>query len=176
MATPVAGIAPQQVNAELVPVDERADLRRAFGCFPSGVAAVCADVGEYSTGMLVSSLTSVSMDPPLLSVCIQKDSRTWALLDSAQSLGLSFLGAGHDELCGQFRTAGPQRLAGVDTTVTPDGAVLLPGSTAWFVCSRHDSVEAGDHLIVLLRIESMCVHPQLQPLVFHGSTFRRLAA
>jgi len=65
MTTVGAGIEGQSVDAKLVPVHERADLRRAFGCFPSGVAAVCADVGDYSTGMLVSSLTSVSIDTPL---------------------------------------------------------------------------------------------------------------
>ncbi len=171
-----ARIEGQPVDAELVPVHERADLRRAFGCFPSGVAAVCADVGDYSTGMLVSSLTSVSLDPPLLSVCIQKGSRTWATLESADSLGVSFLGDGHGGLCDQFTDAEPQRLAGVDATVTSVGAVLIPGSTAWFICSRYDSIAAGDHNIVLLRIDAMCVHANLRPLVFHGSAFRRLAA
>ncbi|MCG7597545.1 flavin reductase family protein [Mycobacterium sp. PSTR-4-N] len=126
--------------------------------------------------MLVSSLTSVSIDPPLLSVCIQKGSRTWASLESADSLGVSFLGDGHGGLCDRFTAAAPQRLAGVDVTVTSEGAVLIPESTAWFVCSRHDSIAAGDHLIVLLRIDSMCVHPGSHPLVFHGSAFRRLAA
>ncbi|MDA2892903.1 flavin reductase family protein [Mycolicibacterium sp. BiH015] len=166
----------QPTDADSAPAAQRTDLRRAFGCFPSGVAAVCADVGDYSTGMLVSSLTSVSMDPPLLSVCIQKGSRTWAALESADALGISFLADGHTGLCSQFTAAGPQRLVGVDVTVTSEGAVLIPDSTAWFVCTRHESISAGDHVIVLLRIESLSVHPDRRPLVFHGSAFRRIAA
>jgi flavin reductase (DIM6/NTAB) family NADH-FMN oxidoreductase RutF len=176
MTAPHAGGAARTHNPPLAPVGEQADLRRAFGCFPSGVAAVCADIGDHRTGMLVSSLTSVSMEPPLLSVCVQNGSRTWAALGSAERLGVSFLSDSQGGLCDQFRGAATQRLAGVDVAVTPDGAVLIPGSTAWFVCSRHEAVEAGDHLIVLLRIEQMCVRADLRPLVFHGSALHRLAA
>ena len=58
------------------PVDGT-ELRRAFGCFPSGVTAVCAIIDGEPVGMAASSFTSVSIDPPLASICVQKSSTTW---------------------------------------------------------------------------------------------------
>lgn len=60
--------------------DKATLLRRAFGCFPTGVAAVCAVAETGPVGMAVSSFTSVSLEPPLLSVCMQNSSTTWPTL------------------------------------------------------------------------------------------------
>jgi flavin reductase (DIM6/NTAB) family NADH-FMN oxidoreductase RutF len=55
-------------------------LRSVFGCFPSGVTAVCAEVDGALIGMAASSFTSVSLSPPLVSVCVQNSSKTWPVL------------------------------------------------------------------------------------------------
>ncbi|MGY1983510.1 flavin reductase family protein [Nocardia gipuzkoensis] len=167
---------PVSLLAALSSADDPAQLRRAFGCFPSGVAAVCADIDPQPTGILVSSLTSVSLAPPLLSICIQHGSRTWGSLRTADHLGISILGDTHEALCRQFSAPAPDRLAGVEFTRTARGAVLLPETTAWFVCSPYDELPAGDHTIVLLRIEKLLAQPAFTPLIFHGSRFHRMTA
>ena len=132
--------------------------------------------GDEPVAMLASSLTSVSLDPPLLLVCVMDGSRSWARLLAVQRLGISVLGGGQIELCQLLASRSEQRLAGVDITVTPQGAVLLPGATAWFDCSIHDLMRAGDHTIVLLRIEALHARPDERPLVFHASAYHRLTA
>ena len=71
-----------------------AHLRASFACFPSGVAAVCALIDGEPVGMVMSSFTSVSLDPPLVSVCVDLNSSTWPRLRSAPWLGVSILGEG----------------------------------------------------------------------------------
>ena len=70
-------------------------LRQAFACFPSGVTAFCGLAGDKPEGMAASSFTSVSIDPPLVSVCVANSSTTWPRLADLPSLGLSVLASDH---------------------------------------------------------------------------------
>lgn len=88
-------------------------LRRAFGCFPSGVTAVCALVDGEPVGMAASSFTSVSVSPPLVSVCIQNISSTWPKLRRRPRLGLSVLAEGHDAACARLASKDGDRFADV---------------------------------------------------------------
>lgn len=158
----------------LVRTTDPIDLRRAFSCFPSGIAAVCALVDGTPVGMAVASFTSVSLDPPLASICIDHASSTWPKLRSAPRIGLSILSDTHEKACSQLSSKHGDRFSGLDYAVTPQGALMLTGATAWLDCSIEREVRAGDHQIVVLQIESLDAHPTAAPLVFHGSRFHRL--
>ncbi|OHV06207.1 flavin reductase family protein [Mycobacterium talmoniae] len=151
-------------------------LRRAFGCFPSGVTAVAALVDDKPVGMAASSFTSVSLAPPLVSVCFQATSGTWRSLRDLPRLGISVLAQGQDEICMSLARQSADRFAGVAWDRTPEGAVFVRGATAWLECSVHGEVSAGDHAVALLEIHGLRANPDAAPLVFHGSRFRRLAA
>lgn len=161
-------------SARLTPIADTAHLREAFGCFPSGVTAVCASLDGAPVGMLVSSFTSVSLQPPLVSICIMDASRTWSRLRGAPRLGVSILADCNRAVCQRFSQE--DRFAGLDLTCTVDGAVLLAEASAWLDCSIHNEIAAGDHTIVLLRVEALHARPSAAPLVFHGSKYHRLSA
>lgn len=151
-------------------------LRKVFGRFPSGVVAVCAEIAGQPIGMLVSSFTSVSLDPPLASICMMETSRSWSQLRTAPRLGISVLGSGHEDLCHRFSSR-RDRFAGVELTFTADGAMLLPEASARLDCSIHDEIPAGDHTIVPLNIEAMdAAGTDSAPLVFCQSRYHRLIA
>lgn len=150
-------------------------LRQAFGCFPSGVVAVCALLDGVPVGMAASSFTPVSLDPPLVSVCIQHSSATWPRLRERPYLGVSVLAEGHDEACISLSRKAGDRFAGVSWSGLPSGAVVIDGSSARLACRLRDEVPAGDHLIALLEICALQADPEAPPLVFHASRFRRLA-
>jgi flavin reductase (DIM6/NTAB) family NADH-FMN oxidoreductase RutF len=153
----------------------QAELRRVFAAFPTGVAAVAALVDGEPAGLAANSFVSVSLDPPLASVCIAHSSTTWPGLRSAERLGISVLGA-HQETAGrQLSARGGDRFAELRWRATSDGAVLLCEASAWFDCSIERELPAGDHNIVLLRIHDLGAS-DVSPLVFHGSTFRQLQA
>lgn len=151
-------------------------LREAFGTFPSGVTAICGMVEQRPLGMAVSSFASVSLEPPLVSVCLQNSSKTWARLRGLPQLGLSVLGADQVAVCRAL--AGPEsdRFSGCVWEADEEGAVFLPGAVTWYSCVLRAELPAGDHSIALLEIERLWIQSKAEPLVFHGSRFRRLAA
>jgi flavin reductase (DIM6/NTAB) family NADH-FMN oxidoreductase RutF len=153
----------------------QAELRKVFAAFPTGVAAVAALIDGEPAGLAANSFVSVSLDPPFASVCIAHTSTTWPALRTAERLGISVLGA-HQETAGrQLSARGGDRFAALAWRATRAGAVLLSEASAWFDCSIEQEIPAGDHDIVLLRIHDLGAS-EVSPLVFHGSTFRRLQA
>ncbi|MFI9557549.1 flavin reductase family protein [Nonomuraea endophytica] len=150
-------------------------LRRAYGCFPSGVVALCGLEGGEPAGMAASSFTSVSLAPPLVSVCVANESATWPRLRALPRLGLSVFAEGHEGACKRLAARDGDRFAGVSWTRTPAGAVLIGGASAWLECVLEDELPAGDHHIALLRVLALRYFPETAPLVFHGSRFRRLS-
>ncbi|RLV51303.1 flavin reductase [Nocardioides mangrovicus] len=161
-------------NQDLDPVR----LREAFGVHPSGVVAVAARVDGELIGLAASSFTSVSLDPPLVSFSVATGSKTWPSLRRAAHLGLTVLADHHGEAA--RRLAGPpeHRFEDLAVSVTDDGAVFLDDGLAGFDCTIHQEVEAGDHLLVLLRLHAVEYGVEGEagtPLVFHRSGFGRLA-
>ncbi|MFE5702294.1 flavin reductase family protein [Rhodococcus koreensis] len=155
---------------------DQAELRRVFGCYPSGVAALSALVGDQPVGMAVSSFTSVSIDPPLVSACMQANSATWPRLRDCGRLGVSVLAHGQDGICRSLSSKHGDRFAGVDWESSCNGAVFVHGATLWLDCSIYDELPAGDHTIALLEIHGARARHDHEPLVFHASRFRELAA
>ncbi|MCR1784937.1 flavin reductase family protein [Nocardioides carbamazepini] len=152
-------------------------LRQAFGFFPSGVVAVAAEIDGRPIGLAASSFTSVSIDPPLVSVNIAVSSKTWPDLKRAPHLGVTILADHHASVCRQLAGPVETRFAGVAHSVTDDGALLLDDGLARFDCTVYREVEAGDHVLVLLELHAVDHVEQgaaLAPLVFHRSGFSRL--
>ena len=149
-------------------------LRRVFGSFPTGVTVIAGFVDGVPAGLAANSFVSVSLDPPLVSVCVAHTSGTWPILRRAGRIGVSVLGAHQEHVGRQLSARGVDRFAALRWRTSPDGAVLLDGASAWLDCAIEREVPAGDHDIVLLRVHDLDADPEVAPLVFHGSRYRRL--
>ncbi len=103
-------------NTELSP----AALRDAFGHFPSGVIAVAAEVDGSRVGLAASTFVPVSLDPPLVSFCVQNTSETWPRLEKLPALGISLLHEGHDSAARTLAAKTGDRFAGLDDGVHRD--------------------------------------------------------
>ncbi|WP_020499114.1 flavin reductase family protein [Sciscionella marina] len=157
-------------------VVDKTALRTAFGRFPSGVTAICAlDQTGTPTGMAASAFVAVSLEPPLVGICVQHTSTTWPLLRHRSRIGLSVLGESQDRACRQLAAKNGDRFAGMDWHTTKEGALLLHGATAWLDCAVEHTVTMGDHDLVVFRVHRQCTHPQRGALVFHASNFHGLA-
>jgi flavin reductase (DIM6/NTAB) family NADH-FMN oxidoreductase RutF len=117
----------------------QAQLRRVFATFPTGVAAVAAVVGGEPAGLAANSFVSVSLDPPLVSVCIAHTSTTWPTLRSADRLGISVLGDHQESVSRQLSSRDSARFAGLSWRVT-DGSTYRQLR----ICGR-DGHEARGH-------------------------------
>jgi flavin reductase (DIM6/NTAB) family NADH-FMN oxidoreductase RutF len=153
---------------------DRDQLRRAFGSFPSGVAAICARIDGHPVGMAASSFTWVSWEPPLVSVCIQESSTTWPVLRERPLLGLSVLSRWHDDACAKLASKDGDRFAGIDWDAGADDSILIRGATAWMKVSLYDEIVAGDHIIALLEVQGLDYMPHTPPLVYYGNKFRKI--
>jgi flavin reductase (DIM6/NTAB) family NADH-FMN oxidoreductase RutF len=150
-------------------------LRRAFAAFPSGVTAVAGMIDDHPVGLTASSFTPVSLEPPLVSLCVARTSSTWPTLRQAPSFGVSVLAAGQDDIARAMSAKQGDRFAGLDWQADESGAVLVNGSALWLICTLENELPAGDHLIALLRIHRLQVFANVAPLIFHGSLYRQLA-
>lgn len=151
-------------------------LREAFGVFPSGVVAVAAHVDGRYVGLAASSFTSVSLEPPLVSLSIANTSKTWADLRRSPRLGVTILADHHGAAARQLAGEVAHRFDGLDTVLGDGGAVTLADGIAQFDTELYREVEAGDHTIVLLELHALRHVAEPSPLVFHRSEFGRLAS
>jgi flavin reductase (DIM6/NTAB) family NADH-FMN oxidoreductase RutF len=165
----------KDIAAMLNPISDSVMLRAAFGCFPSGVIAVCAlDLDGRPVGMAASAFVSLSLDPPLVAISFQRTSTSWPRLRQIERLGLSVLGQDHEHVCARLSGKG-DRFGAIEWMSTGTGAVLIGGASAWLECALFDEVSAGDHTLAMLQIHRLRTDPGVAPLVFHASRFRRLA-
>ena len=151
-----------------------ASLREAFGHFPTGVIAIAAEVEGTLVGLAASTFVPVSLDPPLVSFCVQNSSTTWPKLKDIPMLGISVLGEAHDQVAKTLAAKTGDRFAGLETKSTDGGAVFIHGTSVWLESAIEQQVPAGDHIIVVLRVHEITVHDDVAPIVFHRSAFRRL--
>jgi flavin reductase (DIM6/NTAB) family NADH-FMN oxidoreductase RutF len=151
-------------------------LREAFGHFPSGVIAIAAEVDGIREGLAASTFVPVSLDPPLVSFCVQNTSTTWPKLKNVRALGISLLGEAHDEAARMLAAKTGDRFAGLDTVSTSSGAVFIKGTSVWLESAIEQLISAGDHTIVVLRVTDVQIDADVPPIVFHRSVFRRLGA
>jgi flavin reductase (DIM6/NTAB) family NADH-FMN oxidoreductase RutF len=152
---------------------DQAQLRQVFGAYPTGVAALAALVDREPTGIAASSFVSVSLDPPLVSVCVAHSSTTWPALRAVSRLGISVLGAHQEAASRQLSSRDGERFAELNWRSTSDGAVLLSDASAWLDCSIEREIPAGDHDIIVLRVHDLGATDTM-PLVFHRSGYRQL--
>lgn len=144
-------------------IDPRA-LRNAFGAFMTGVTVVTAhDADGNPLGFTANSFTSVSLDPPLVLVCLANSSRNYDGLANADGFAINVLSETQKEVSNTFARPVEDRFAAVDWRTGPHGAPVFEGVSAWFDCSMHKTVEAGDHLILIGKVEAYhdSAHPGL---------------
>lgn len=135
-------------------LDPRA-LRDAFGAFMTGVTVVAVlDPDGRPVGFTANSFTSVSLDPPLLLACLARSSRNHAIVAGAPGFAVNILAAAQREISNLFARPVEDRFAAVTWRPGPYGSPILDETAAWFDCSTERVIEAGDHDILLGRVEA----------------------
>lgn len=138
-------------------VSEDLSFRQVVGVFPTGVTLVSARGSDgVPWGLTVNSFTSVSLDPPLVLVCIDRASSTHATLTEAPTFTVSILGADQTELATRFAfDPSDSRFRPGEWRSESDGALVPEGAAAWLACDLDAVHEAGDHSILVGRVRSM---------------------
>jgi flavin reductase (DIM6/NTAB) family NADH-FMN oxidoreductase RutF len=149
------------------------EFRRALGQFASGVTVVTTRTAAgVSQGLTVSSFCSVSLDPPLVLVCIDKRAETTQNLSESRVFAVSVLAEDQQDVSHRFAFGGAERFNGQPPS-TRDGLVLIPGALAHLECRLRAAHDAGDHFIYVGEVHTLAVQPG-RPLLYHASAYRRL--
>jgi flavin reductase (DIM6/NTAB) family NADH-FMN oxidoreductase RutF len=144
----------------------RQQLRQAFGSFATGVTVVTTvDDDGQPVGFTANSFTSVSMDPPLLLVCLAKTSSNLAHFNGKSQFAVNILSETQKNISGRFASRIPDRFADTAWRKGPLGSPIIDDTVAWFECAPHDQVDAGDHIILIGRIEKFSATEQ-RPLAY----------
>ena len=155
-------------------------LRDALGCFGTGVTVITARRPDGApVGFTANSFTSVSLDPPLILICLAKTSFSAALFQpgsgfAAPAFAVHVLHIGQQQTATLFATSGADKFAGQPGETWDTGAPIIPGSLAALECTHHATHDGGDHLIIVGRVGRAHYEPQRDPLLYFRGRYRRL--
>ena len=147
-------------------------LRNAFGAFATGVTVVTTRQPDGTPrGFTANSFTSVSLDPPLLLVCLAKTAHSADTFANAPHFAVNILAEDQKAVSGLFASRAPDKFAQCAWTPGPADMPLIEGSLAQFTCANHQLVDAGDHLVLIGRVDHFAT-AEGQPLgYFRGNYF-----
>jgi flavin reductase (DIM6/NTAB) family NADH-FMN oxidoreductase RutF len=158
-------------------------LRRALGLFPTGVCVVTTHRGgpgeRRHDAVTINSFVSLSLDPPLVGVCLRADSRFLADATVAGVLSISVLGGDMEPVARSFARPSTERST-VDEVVpcipgSRTECLVLRDAVAWLECRVAESVVVGDHTMLVAEVLDVGWRDSALPLVFHGGQFGPLA-
>ena len=149
-------------------------FRAALGRFASGVTIVTTcDAKGNDHGMTVSAFCSVSLDPPLVLACIGHDASMHGVILRADRFGVSILSADQEQLARRFADQRSDRFDGLGYSRGTLSVVLLDDALGHLECMVVDRRDAGDHTIVVGRVEAASCH-QGRPLVYYRGGYTQL--
>jgi flavin reductase (DIM6/NTAB) family NADH-FMN oxidoreductase RutF len=146
------------------------EFRQTLGRFATGVAVVTTYWQGQAYGMTVNSFTSVSLDPPLVLFCASPRGHTPRAIQDAGIYGVSILALDQLDLCkrlaGMTQVDELDRFEGLAYSMSPGGVPWMEGALAWLECRLEQVWEAGDHLVLLARVQHIRRAEEGQPLLF----------
>jgi 3-hydroxy-9,10-secoandrosta-1,3,5(10)-triene-9,17-dione monooxygenase reductase component len=142
---------------------------------PTAVTVVTSVGEEGPAGATANAVASLSLDPPLMLVCLDRGSRTLAALRSSGRFAVNVLGSGDETLARAFASKAPhpEKWAGVEWSES-DGMPRLAGALAWIGCELRDLLDGGDHVIVTGAVLDLAHAEETHPLLFHRGEYRAL--
>jgi flavin reductase (DIM6/NTAB) family NADH-FMN oxidoreductase RutF len=150
-------------------------LRDALGCFATGVTVVtCLDPAGQPVGLTANSFTSVSLDPPLLLVCVAKTAASAAPLIAASHFAVNVLQTGQQPDSITFSTRIDDRFGRTQWDRGEHGAPVLRQSLSVFECAREAVHDGGDHWMLIGAVKKASFEPGLDPLLYFRGSYRRL--
>ncbi len=152
-------------------------FRSVLAHFPSGIVAITGrNTSGEPVGMAVSSFTSVSLDPPLVGFFPGKTSSTFPLIAEHGTFCVNVLAAGQEGICRALSASGGDKFATIGWHPGPHGDPVIDGVVAWIGCSIEAVHDAGDHHIVIGRVDDLAADTSVDPLLFFRSRYHDLTA
>lgn len=145
-------------------------FRRISSYWATGVAVVTTlDAEGRYYGLTMSGLTSLSLDPPLFLICVDKRSDTLKPIQQSQAFCINILTMAQQELAQRFATKGLQKFSGIPSTPGQTGVPLIEGALASLECRVREEIEGGDHVVFFGELAQARLGNGAPLLFYHGS-------
>ncbi|WNF01290.1 flavin reductase family protein [Streptomyces luomodiensis] len=156
---------------------DAARFRAVLGHFPSGITAITSrDAQGRPVGMTVASFTSVSLTPPLVAFLPGKTSSTFPVIAERGTFCVNVLAADQERICRALSVSGGDKFAEVAWLPGPHGDPVIDGVVAWIGCTVEAVHDAGDHYIVIGRVDDLDADSTASPLLFFKSRYNHLTS
>ena len=153
------------------------DLRKAMRNWATGITIVTVEHEGVQHGMTVSSFTSISLEPPLLSVSLYKSSRTHELVSTAEHFGVTILAADQEEISNRFAGRIPDtedRFEGLEVETLLSGAPFITGGLSFFDCRVTQSIPLGTNTLFIAEILDARSLDDGNPLLYFNQKYQKL--
>ena len=154
------------------------DFRSALGAFATGVTVITTRGEQHAYGMTANAFSSVSLDPPLILVCIKTGAEGSEHIERNRCFAVNILGADQEPISRYFaskeRPRGRDAFRDVPHRIMATGSPILDGVVAYLDCELHAAHEAGDHRVFIGEVLDLGVYPSVLPLTFVAGQYRRL--
>jgi flavin reductase (DIM6/NTAB) family NADH-FMN oxidoreductase RutF len=155
-----------------VPFDSQ-QQRRIMGRFATGITVATTRVGNELFGMTANAVTSLSLDPPLVLLCVDKRAQFLTALKESNTFALSILGEEHEHHSRRFAQKGPKEFTDWGSVTSVTGAPILSGALAWVDCKVVNVLPGGDHEIFIGEILAGDCRDG-RPLLYFGGNYAQL--
>jgi flavin reductase (DIM6/NTAB) family NADH-FMN oxidoreductase RutF len=155
------------------------EYRRLIGCFATGVTVITAARGEEVRGMTANAVTSVSLEPLLLLVCVDKRTVTHQFLEEAQHFAVNILAEDQEQVSRALASRDSEdarRLIGYRYHPGQTGAPILEDCLAYVECRVTEIIPGGDHSIFIGQVEGGEIMRDVPPLLFFRGKYSRLTS
>ena len=153
------------------------EFRTVLGHFATGVTVVTGVSDGVPVGLAANAFSSVSLDPPLVLVCMAATSETWPLIRKSSAFAVNVLGEHQEDVCRRFGRKDVERFESIAWETAATGSPIFPDALAWIDCVIDAEHTAGDHTVVIGRVTGLAHHPNgRRPLLFFQGAYGRLAA
>jgi len=156
-----------------------ASFRQVLGSFATGVAIVTTRSGDTIHGLTANAFCSVSMEPMLVLVCVDKQAYSHDLMLASQNFGINILAAEHQPHAERFANndlEAPQRYAGLAYHTVLTGAPIFDEAMAWVDCELYATHEGGDHTIIVGKVVALGKGESQDPLLYYQSRYHTMQA
>jgi flavin reductase (DIM6/NTAB) family NADH-FMN oxidoreductase RutF len=156
-------------------------LRDVFGCFATGVTIITTTDekdGEEGKphGITANSFTSVSLEPPMILVCIAKSSGSCEIFKNAKNFAVNILSASQKELSEIFAKRNINKFSHIDKNAWHFGennCPIINDTVASLECCTHEILDGGDHIILMGIVESAFIEPTNEPLLYYKGKYQK---
>lgn len=163
-----------QANLDFVPGANPTAFRHAMGQFATGVTIVTTMNEDTPIGLTANSFTSVSLDPPLILVCLGKSLGCLDAFCASSQFGVNVLQAEQRETSTRFATKGTDRFSDLDWRLSNRSIPLISNALANLECKKTAELDYGDHMIFIGEVERATYDPSREPLLYFGGQYREM--